>query len=53
MHEFGHTAGLTDLYHLAGYSDYLMGPLENYDTISIPSKDKAYIRQIYHNHSPH
>ncbi len=55
MHEFGHTAGLTDLYHsdLTGYSDYLMGPSDNSDVSSIPSRDKAYIRQVYYNHSPH
>ena len=55
MHEFGHTAGLTDLYYdtLTGYSDYLMGPSNNYNVSSIPSRDKAYIRQIYYNHSPH
>ena len=51
MHEFGHTAGLTDLYHLTGYSGYLMDT--NYDETSIPSRDKAYIRQVYHNHSRH
>ena len=26
IHEFGHTAGLTDLYRLTGYPNYLMGP---------------------------
>ncbi len=51
MHEFGHTAGLTDLYHLTGYSGYLMDT--NYDETSIPSRDKAYIRQVYHNHNRH
>ena len=53
MHEFGHTAGLTDLYRFTGYPNYLMGPARNYDSTSIPSEDKAYIRQVYHNHSPH
>ena len=53
MHEFGHTAGLTDLYHLTGYSNYLMGPASNYNASSIPSTDKAYIRQVFSNHVPH
>ncbi len=59
MHEFGHTAGLTDLYDYKDsndnyyYPNYLMGPLENYDATSIPHVDRAYLRQVYetNNHS--
>ena len=53
MHEFGHAAGLTDIYlykdsqNKDTYPNYLMGPLENYDTASIPHVDRAYLRQVY------
>jgi len=53
MHEFGHTAGLTDLYNFDGYKSYLMG--STYDTDRVPSTDVSYIRQVYlyDNHQRH
>lgn len=62
MHEFGHAAGLTDLYHFKmpdegdrlgrrHYTGYLMDV--NMGVTSIPRLDRAYIRQVYENHSPH
>ncbi len=50
MHEFGHTAGLTDLYkkeYGGHYSGYVM---ENErEVTSIPSLDRDYLRQVYRN----
>lgn len=56
MHEFGHTAGLTDLYNfdiggVRGYSDYMMR--SNYGVSSVPLVDRAYIRQVYDGHNSH
>ena len=52
MHEFGHTAGLTDLYNYTGYNfNRLMHT--NYGVDAIPSKDIEYMRQVYDGHSPH
>ena len=62
MHEFGHAAGLEDLYllddgHLCRllgictYSGYIMGNAEKETTI--PSKDKEYLRDVYRDHDPH
>lgn len=62
MHEFGHAAGLTDLYlfkqpdqcNTLGryhYPGYLMDV--NMGVNSIPYVDKAYIRQVYENHRAH
>lgn len=46
MHEFGHTAGLTDLYNYTGYGiDRLMHT--NYGVDAIPTKDREYMRQVY------
>ena len=56
MHEFGHVAGLADLYLYAGdYSGYLM---EFYrPQAMIPRKDILYLRENYrtyeHGSSPH
>ena len=51
MHEFGHTAGLTDLYNFTGHNNYLMG--RGVGTTLLPTKDKEYIKQVYHGHSSH
>ena len=52
MHEFGHTAGLTDLYNYTGYNfNRLMHT--NYGVDDIPSTDVEYMRQVYDGHSPH
>lgn len=51
MHEFGHTAGLTDLYNFTGHDNYLMG--KGVGTTSIPSREKEYIKQVYDGHNPH
>lgn len=53
MHEFGHTAGLTDLYNFDGYTNYLMDGFDNYDATAIPSENREYIRQLYQGHNPH
>ncbi len=45
MHEFGHTAGLQDLYKYTGYDDYLMD--FTYQATAIPQEDIDYIRQVY------
>ena len=54
MHEFGHTAGLTDLYNYTGYNfdDNGDGKVDrlihtNYGVDAIPPKDKEYMRQVY------
>ncbi len=48
MHEFGHTAGLEDLYKYTGnYNGYLMEG-DTYPT-NIPDKDREYMRQVYRN----
>ena len=49
MHEFGHTAGLEDLYNypVPGYSGYLMDDTHGFT--SIPILDKNYIKQVYRN----
>ena len=48
MHEFGHAAGLTDLYGYGGrYAGYLMEYKRK--VTSIPSTDVKYIRQVYRN----
>ncbi len=56
MHEFGHTAGLTDLYLFdvgrnRDYNNYLMR--SEYGVSSVPIVDRAYIRQVYEGHNPH
>ncbi len=54
MHEFGHTAGLTDLYKHTGYDDYLMD--FTYGATAIPQEDIDYIQQVYrneHSSEPH
>ena len=45
MHEFGHTAGLTDLG--STYSGYLMH--QSRDDLVIPVEDIEYLRQVYRN----
>ena len=50
MHEFGHTAGLEDLYqpkYGSKYSNYLMGG--NQHVTAIPLLDIEYLRQLYRN----
>ena len=55
MHEFGHTAGLTDLYKYEGYSGYLMNDYSTYrakalaglDVDYILPGDTAYLQQLY------
>ncbi len=61
MHEFGHAAGLEDLYRLEGkpceyfgicsYADYIMGRVEK--PTAIPNEDRDYLRDVYYNHTPH
>ena len=57
MHEFGHAAGLEDLYLLecgllgCGYGDYIMGRAEK--PTAIPNEDRDYLRDVYYNHTPH
>ena len=61
MHEFGHAAGLEDLYLLEGtpcvllgicsYAGYIMGSAEK--QTNIPNTDRDYLRDVYHNHTPH
>ena len=61
MHEFGHAAGLEDLYLLEGipcdllgicsYAGYIMGSAEKQK--AIPNRDRDYLRDVYHNHPPH
>ena len=61
MHEFGHAAGLEDLYLLEGgwcnnfgicsYPDYIMGRAEK--PTAIPNEDRDYLRDVYYNHTPH
>ena len=63
MHEFGHTAGLGDLYKLVedtfpcnwlgicAYSDYIMGG--DVEETAITDKDRDYLRDVYRNHTPH
>ena len=65
MHEFGHAAGLYDLYKEAGirdadeYTDYLMsGKVEKTKSgqvkpMIVPAPDRAYLRDTYRGHSPH
>ena len=59
-HEFGHAAGLTDLYEYTGYNsdddgdeknDYLMHT--DYGVDAIPTKDIDYMRQVYGCHNSH
>ena len=48
MHEFGHAAGLQDLDGYGGlYRGYLMDDTHGF--IRIPSKDIAYLSQVYRN----
>ena len=47
MHEFGHTAGLDDLYKYDGYSGYLMDDTHGFT--AIPTPDRDYLRQAYRN----
>lgn len=49
MHEFGHTAGLTDLYEYPGqgYDNSLM--YRSGKATAIPALDIAYVRQVYRN----
>ncbi len=57
MHEFGHTAGLEDLYkdeYNNKYQGYLMDDTHGFT--SIPTLDKNYIKQVYlneHGSEPH
>ena len=62
MHEFGHAAGLEDLYRLEGgisceilgicsYADYIMGRVEK--PTAIPNEDRDYLRDVYYNHTLH
>ena len=58
IHEFGHTAGLFDLYRLDAedYDGYIMGDVETkQDTPKtyIPSVDRNYLRDVYRDHTPH
>ena len=53
MHEFGHAAGLTDLYGEEfgdKYAGFLMRDTHQFSRI--PSKDIEYIRQLYRNDHP-
>ena len=56
MHEFGHAAGLYDLYLEAGipdeYPGYLMGDRVDKTKI-VPAADRAYLRDTYRGHSRH
>ena len=47
MHEFGHTAGLDDLYKYDGYAGYLMDDTHGFTAIQTP--DRNYLRQVYRN----
>ena len=51
MHEFGHAAGLADLYQHGGckgkYDGYVMTC--DYNVLSIPFEDIEYLRQVYRN----
>ena len=48
LHEFGHLAGLTDLYGLdAGYSGFLM--YDPHETSVVPDLDVRYLKQVYRN----
>ena len=53
MHEFGHAAGLHDLYNfsLKKYVGYIMFQPEK--QTSVPKEDRDYLRDVYRNHSPH
>lgn len=53
MHEFGHAAGLEDLYFFPGEytDDYLMN--YNFGMESIPDVDIEYLKDLYDGHSPH
>ena len=46
MHEFGHPAGLTDLYG-DKYASYLMNPA--FFATAIPTPDIGYVKQVYRN----
>ena len=52
-HEFGHAAGLVDLYKYVNedgtdiYEDFLMG---SFASIGVPGNDIRYIQQTYRNH---
>ena len=53
MHEFGHTAGLHDLYNFrfGEYRDYIM--FHPGKRTAIPDEDIDYLRDVYRNHAPH
>ena len=65
MHEFGHPAGLHDLYKFETYSghvmwspDYEKFELSSFSNAivphtSIPDKDRDHMRDLYRNHTPH
>ena len=51
MHEFGHAAGLHDLYKYGEYRGYIMYQAKK--QTAIPNKDKDFLRDVYRNHTPH
>ena len=60
MHEFGHAAGLYDLYELdrefdeSRYDDYVMGDQYNELAVpDIPDLDRDYLQDVYRGHTRH